>query len=184
MSSVQPRRGGKRSQAERDHRNEVVGTTVALILAPVVVAAFGLALLALIEALTGWSPELIKRLTPDDSIYIQTGFTKARVVMIAAGIGVGYIAALLIQWALHFSTPTRRSPIDEPVDRADAAPTTPVPPAPAPAPTVDTEKQASPTASTSPTRARPAPPMDRPQPRPVERPQAQSVARSTTHRSV
>ncbi len=186
MSSVHARSRAERSQADRDHRNEVVGTTVALILAPVIVAAFGIALLALIEALTGWSPELVKRLTPNDSIYIQTGFTKARVIMIAAGIGVGYIAALLIQWALHFSTPVKRTPIQEPLDATEAATSTPVAPTPTAttALSVDTAKQPAPVPATSPTRARPAPqPAERPQPRPVERPQAQSVAWSTSHRS-
>jgi hypothetical protein len=142
-----------------------VGTTVALILAPVVVAAFGIAFIGLIEALTGWSPELIKRLTPDDSVYISTGFTKVRVVMITVGLGVGYITAILIRWALRLSAPARSAPVEESFDGTEPQP------AQAPAPTQARHDDAS----------SPSPP--RPQARPLAREQGQSVAQPASHRS-
>ncbi|MGZ7024899.1 MAG: hypothetical protein ACXVJ4_05170 [Acidimicrobiia bacterium] len=72
-----------------------------VVLTPVVVAAFGLAMLSLIGALTGWSPPVLKQTTSIDSLYTGDGFTKPRVVMLVVGLTVGYIAAAAMRWGIH-----------------------------------------------------------------------------------
>jgi hypothetical protein len=122
MSDAQEANRGESSRAKREPRGNVVGTTLVLILAPIIAVAFAIALLAFIDALTGWSPEFLRRLMPVDTVSAGPGFTKPRSMMIVVGFGVGYLAAVAIRWGVH--RPAHRA--DDPEASAAGDPVAPV----------------------------------------------------------
>lgn len=87
---------------EHKHGIGVLGATLTVLLTPVIVIAFAVAMLGLIGALTGWSPPILKQTLSIDPLVEGDGFTKHRVIMIVVGLTVGYIAAAMVRWAVHF----------------------------------------------------------------------------------
>lgn len=80
----------------------MLGATLTVLLTPVIVIAFAVAMLGLVGALTGWTPEILKQTLNIDPLVEGDGFTKHRVIMIVVGLTVGYIAAAIVRWGVHY----------------------------------------------------------------------------------
>ena len=87
-----------------------------VLLTPVIVIAFAVAMLGVIGALTGWSPPIVQHTLSIDPLVEGDGFTKHRVIMIVVGLTVGYIAAAIARWAVHY----RRVDASQPMSRRTA----------------------------------------------------------------
>ena len=87
-----------------DHQKHgigVLGATLIVLLTPVIVIAFAVAMLGLIGALTGWTPPIVQHTLGIDPLVEGDGFTKHRLIMIVGGLTVGYIAAAIVRWGVH-----------------------------------------------------------------------------------
>jgi hypothetical protein len=87
---------------EHKHGIGVFGATLTILLTPVIVIAFAVAMLGVIGALTGWTPPIVQHTLSIDPLVEGDGFTKHRVIMIVVGLAVGYVAAVLVRWAVHY----------------------------------------------------------------------------------
>jgi hypothetical protein len=82
----------------RKHGSVFLGVLLSVLLGPVVFAAFGIATLSLIVALTSWVPQFLMQTAHFEFLYTGKGFTTERAVAIFGGIALGAVAARVIRW--------------------------------------------------------------------------------------
>jgi hypothetical protein len=80
------------------HGSVFLGATLSVLLGPVVFAAFGIATLSLVGALTSWVPQFLVQTSHFEFLYAGTGFTTERAIGIFGGIALGAVAARVIRW--------------------------------------------------------------------------------------
>jgi hypothetical protein len=82
----------------RKHGGVFLGAILSVLLGPVVFAAFGIATLSLVGALTSWVPQFLVQNARFEFLYTGTGFTTERAIAIFGGIALGAVAARVIRW--------------------------------------------------------------------------------------
>ena len=75
-----------------------LGVLLSVLLGPVVFAAFTIATLSLVGALTSWVPQFLTQTAHFEFLYAGAGFTTERAIGIFGGIALGAVAARIIRW--------------------------------------------------------------------------------------